>query len=186
MSFISLGLSEHLVTALSELGYQHPTPIQQKAIPATLEGRDVLAAAETGSGKTAGFSLPILQRLLTEEKPSGNHVAALVLVPTRELAVQVEEAVRQYARHFPRKLKTLAVYGGVSINPQMQGMRGGCDVLVATPGRLIDLIERNAIKLNAVDTLVLDEADRMLDLGFADELCTILDLLPKKRQNLLF
>ncbi len=191
MSFISLGLSEYLVTALTELGYQQPTPIQQKAIPATLEGHDVLAAAETGSGKTAGFSLPILQRLLTvapsEDKRKGsNQVFALVLVPTRELAVQIEEAVRQYARHFPRKLKTLAVYGGVAINPQMQGMRGGCDVLVATPGRLIDLIERNAVKLNTVNTLVLDEADRMLDLGFSDELRTILDLLPQQRQNLLF
>ncbi len=186
MSFTSLGLSDFLLKSLQDLGYEQPTPIQEKAIPAILEGTDILAAAETGSGKTAGFTLPILERLVKALPPKGNLVTALVLVPTRELAVQVEEAIRQYARFFPRKLKTLAVYGGVSINTQMQGMRGGCDIVVATPGRLLDLVDRNAVDLRAVTTLVLDEADRMLDLGFADELDEILDELPRKRQNLLF
>ncbi|MCP4596990.1 DEAD/DEAH box helicase [Neptuniibacter sp.] len=186
MSFTSLGLSEFLLKSLKDLGYEQPTPIQEKAIPAILEGDDILAAAETGSGKTAGFTLPILERLVKALPPQGNLVTALVLVPTRELAVQVEEAIRQYARFFPRKLKTLAVFGGVSINNQMQAMRGGCDIVVATPGRLLDLVDRNAVDLRAVTTLVLDEADRMLDLGFADELDEILDELPNQRQNLLF
>lgn len=186
MSFSSLGLSDFLLNALTDLGYEQPTPIQEKAIPATLTGSDILAAAETGSGKTAGFVLPILERLKDGLEPRGNLTHVLVLVPTRELAVQVEEAIRQYAKYFPRKFKSLAVYGGVSINPQMQAMRGGCDIVVATPGRLIDLYKRNAIDLRAVHTLVLDEADRMLDLGFADELDDILDELPEQRQNLLF
>lgn len=186
MSFTSLGLSDFLLQALTDLGYEQPTPIQLKAIPATLEGNDLLAAAETGSGKTAGFVLPILERMKGDLPPRSNHANVLVLVPTRELAVQVEEAVQQYAKYFPRKLKSLAVYGGVSINLQMQAMRSGCDIVVATPGRLIDLFKRNAIDLRAVHTLVLDEADRMMDLGFADELDDILDELPEKRQNLLF
>lgn len=186
MSFTSLGLSDFLLQALDDLGYEQPTPIQLKAIPATLEGNDVLAAAETGSGKTAGFVLPILEQMKNALPPRSNHANVLILAPTRELAVQVEEAIQQYAKHFPRKLKSLAVYGGVSINMQMQAMRSGCDIVVATPGRLIDLFKRNAIDLRAVHTLVLDEADRMLDLGFADELDDILDELPEKRQNLLF
>ena len=186
MSFSSLGLSDFLLQAVNDLGYEHATPIQLKAIPAVLEGSDLLAAAETGSGKTAGFVLPILEKMKTGIAPRSNHANVLVLVPTRELAVQVEEAVQQYAKHFPRKLKSLAVYGGVSINTQMQAMRSGCDIVVATPGRLIDLFKRNAIDLRAVHTLVLDEADRMLDLGFADELDDILDELPEQRQNLLF
>ncbi|WP_415884035.1 DEAD/DEAH box helicase [Neptuniibacter sp. QD72_48] len=186
MSFSALGLSDFLLSALSDLGYEQPTPIQQQSIPVTLEGKDVLAAAETGSGKTAAFTLPILQSLATSLPPRNNLVTALVLVPTRELAVQVEEAIRQYGRNFPRKLKSLAIYGGVSINAQMQAMRGGADIVVATPGRLIDLFERNAVDLRNVSTLVLDEADRMLDLGFADELDDILDELPEQRQNLLF
>ncbi|WP_415895901.1 DEAD/DEAH box helicase [Neptuniibacter sp. PT34_22] len=186
MSFSALGLSDFLLSALSDLGYEQPTPIQQQSIPVTLEGKDVLAAAETGSGKTAAFTLPILQSLATALPPRNNLVTALVLVPTRELAVQVEEAIRQYGRNFPRKLKSLAIYGGVSINAQMQAMRGGADIVVATPGRLIDLFERNAVDLRNVSTLVLDEADRMLDLGFADELDDILDELPEQRQNLLF
>ena len=185
-SFSTLGLADFLLTALSDLGYEQPTPIQQQSIPPTLQGRDILAAAETGSGKTAAFALPILQRLEQTPEVRNNLVSALVLVPTRELAVQVEEAIRQYGKQFPRKLKTLAIYGGVSINAQMQAMRGGADVVVATPGRLIDLFERNAVDLRAVNTLVLDEADRMLDLGFADELDDILDELPEQRQNLLF
>ena len=186
MSFSTLGLSGFLLDALTDLGYEQPTPVQEKAIPPTLEGNDLLAAAETGSGKTAGFVLPILERMKDGIPPRGNLAHVLVLVPTRELAVQVEEAVQQYAKYFPRKFKSLAVYGGVSINTQMQAMRGGCDIVVATPGRLIDLFKRNAIDLRAVHTLVLDEADRMLDLGFADELDDILEELPEQRQNLLF
>ncbi|MAY41345.1 MULTISPECIES: DEAD/DEAH box helicase [unclassified Neptuniibacter] len=186
MSFTSLGLSDFLLQAVNDLGYEQATPIQLKAIPAVLEGNDLLAAAETGSGKTAGFVLPILEKMKVGLAPRSNHANVLVLVPTRELAVQVEEAVQQYAKYFPRKLKSLAVYGGVSINTQMQAMRSGCDIVVATPGRLIDLFKRNAIDLRAVHTLVLDEADRMLDLGFADELDDILDELPERRQNLLF
>jgi superfamily II DNA/RNA helicase len=186
MSFTSLGLSDFLLQAVNDLGYEQATPIQLKAIPAVLEGNDLLAAAETGSGKTAGFVLPILEKMKAGLAPRSNHANVLVLVPTRELAVQVEEAVQQYAKHFPRKLKSLAVYGGVSINTQMQAMRSGCDIVVATPGRLIDLFKRNAIDLRAVHTLVLDEADRMLDLGFAEELDDILDELPEQRQNLLF
>lgn len=186
MSFSSLGLSDSINKALLELEYHTPTAIQAEAIPSVLQGRDLLAAAETGSGKTAAFALPLLEQLAAEHPPQGNLVSALVLVPTRELASQVEEAFRTYARHLPRKVKTLAIYGGVSINTQMQAMRGGRDIVVATPGRLIDLMERNAVDLRAVRTLVLDEADRMLDLGFADELDEILDELPIKRQNLLF
>ncbi|MDO6513123.1 MULTISPECIES: DEAD/DEAH box helicase [unclassified Neptuniibacter] len=186
MSFSSLNLSDFLLNALTDLGYTEPTPVQLKAIPATLEGKDVLAAAETGSGKTAGFVLPILERMKDSIPPRSNHANVLILVPTRELAVQVEEAVQQYAKYFPRRLKSLAVYGGVSINTQMQAMRSGCDIVVATPGRLIDLFKRNAIDLRAVHSLVLDEADRMLDLGFSDELDDILDELPEQRQNLLF
>lgn len=186
MSFSSLNLSDFLLNALTDLGYTEPTPVQLKAIPATLEGKDVLAAAETGSGKTAGFVLPILERMKDSIPPRSNHANVLILVPTRELAVQVEEAVQQYAKYFPRRLKSLAVYGGVSINTQMQAMRSGCDIVVSTPGRLIDLFKRNAIDLRAVHSLVLDEADRMLDLGFSDELDDILDELPEQRQNLLF
>ncbi len=186
MSFTSLGLSDFLIQAVSDLGYEQPTPIQLKAIPPILDGCDLLAAAETGSGKTAGFVLPILEKMQDALPARSNHANVLILVPTRELAVQVEEAVQQYSKQFPRKLKSLAVYGGVSINLQMQAMRGGCDIVVATPGRLIDLFKRNAIDLRAIHTLVLDEADRMLDLGFADELDDILDELPERRQNLLF
>jgi len=186
MSFTSLGLSDFLIQAVNDLGYEQPTPIQLKAIPPILDGHDLLAAAETGSGKTAGFVLPILEKMQDALPARSNHANVLILVPTRELAVQVEEAVQQYSQQFPRKLKSLAVYGGVSINLQMQAMRSGCDIVVATPGRLIDLFKRNAIDLRAIHTLVLDEADRMLDLGFADELDDILDELPQRRQNLLF
>ncbi|MBB1489233.1 DEAD/DEAH box helicase [Oceanospirillum sp. D5] len=186
MSFISLGLSDYLLTALSDLGYTKPTPIQEKSIPAVLAGHDVLAAAETGSGKTAGFSLPVLQKLQSQPIRARNKVSALVLVPTRELAVQVTDSIVQYARNCPDGVKAVAVYGGVAINPQMQAMRGGCDILVATPGRLIDLVSRNAIQLDAVSVLILDEADRMLGLGFAEELAAIFEHLPEKRQNLLF
>ncbi|GAB7528772.1 DEAD/DEAH box helicase [Pseudomonas sp. 3A(2025)] len=185
MTFASLGLIEPLLRALEALGYQTPTPVQAKAIPAVLEGRDLMAAAQTGTGKTAGFALPLLQRLTMEgPKVAANSVRALVLAPTRELAEQVHASFSQYAEHVP--LSTYAVYGGVSINPQMMRLRRGVDVLVATPGRLLDLHRQNAVKFNQVQILVLDEADRMLDLGFSEELRGIYNVLPKKRQTLLF
>ena len=186
MSFSALGLSGLFQHKLDELGYTAPTKVQVQAIPAVLEGRDVLAAAETGSGKTAAFVLPLLEKLLDHPRPHSHQVSVLILVPTRELAVQVKQAVQEYSLDYPRRLKALAVYGGVSINTQMQAMLAGCDVMVATPGRLLDLIEKNAIRLDQVEYLVLDEADRMLDLGFADELERIMNLLPAQRQNLLF
>ena len=185
MTFASLGLIEPLQRALDELDYKIPTPVQAQAIPAVLAGRDLMAAAQTGTGKTAGFALPLLQRLMMEgPEVASNSVRALVLVPTRELAEQVHESIRVYGQHLP--LRTYAVYGGVSINPQMMKLRKGIDVLVATPGRLLDLFRQNAVKFNQLQTLVLDEADRMLDLGFADELRAVYAALPKKRQTLLF
>jgi len=185
MTFATLGLIEPLLRALETLGYQTPTPVQAQAIPAVLAGRDLMAAAQTGTGKTAGFAVPLLQLLAMEgPKVTSNSVRALILVPTRELAEQVHESVRQYAEHLP--LSTYAVYGGVSINPQMMKLRKGVDLLVATPGRLLDLFRQNALKFNQLQTLVLDEADRMLDLGFSEELSNIYRVLPKKRQTLLF
>lgn len=184
MSFASLGLSEPLLRAVNELGYDTPTPIQLKAIPAVLAGKDVMAAAQTGTGKTASFVLPLLQLLSCGRRLKGNYARVLVLTPTRELAMQVAESVASYGQHLT--LKSTVVYGGVKINPQMMKLRGGVDVLVATPGRLIDLVRQNAIKLDQIEALVLDEADRMLDLGFSDEIGKILALLPRRRQNLLF
>lgn len=184
MSFADLGLSDHLLQALSDKGYQQPTPIQAAAIPAVLEGRDVMAAAQTGTGKTAGFVLPMLQLLQQGAKVRSNSVRALVLTPTRELAAQVQENAQYYGRHTP--LKTEVVFGGVKINPQMQRLRSGVDLLVATPGRLLDLYSQNAVRFDQVEILVLDEADRMLDMGFIRDIRKILNLLPKKRQNLLF
>ncbi|AIN61792.1 DEAD/DEAH box helicase [Pseudomonas soli] len=185
MNFAQLGLIEPLLRTLQTLDYTTPTPIQAKAIPAVLAGRDLMAAAQTGTGKTAGFALPVLQRLALEgEKVASNSIRALVLVPTRELAEQVHNNVREYAENLP--LSTYAVYGGVSINPQMMRLRRGVDLLVATPGRLLDLFRQNAVKFNQVQTLVLDEADRMLDLGFAEELQSVYAALPRKRQTLLF
>jgi ATP-dependent RNA helicase RhlE len=185
MTFSTLGLSELLLRALETLGYQTPTPIQTQAIPAVLAGRDLMAAAQTGTGKTAGFALPILQRLVAEATPVGsNSVRVLVLVPTRELAEQVHQSFREYGRYLT--LRTYAVYGGVSINPQMMKLRKGVDVLVATPGRLLDLHRQNAVRFGEVQTLVLDEADRMLDLGFSRELDAVFAVLPKRRQTLLF
>ncbi|RZL62645.1 MAG: DEAD/DEAH box helicase [Variovorax sp.] len=186
MPFTSFGLDAALVRAVSELGFDAPTPIQQAAIPSILEGRDVLATAQTGSGKTAAFSLPLLQRQLASPVAAVRRTRALVLVPTRELAAQVGETIRALAQHAPRRLRIAVVFGGVSINPQMMGLRGGADIVVATPGRLLDLVAHNALRLDAVDTLVLDEADRLFDLGFAEELGRILALLPAQRQNLLF
>lgn len=184
MPFAALGLAAPLLRAIDESGYATPTPIQIKAIPAVLAGRDVLAAAQTGTGKTASFTLPLLQRLASGCKVKSNHIRALVLTPTRELAVQVGQSVASYGQHL--SLKSGVVYGGVKINPQMMKLRGGVDVLVATPGRLLDLFGQNAVKFSQVEMLVLDEADRMLDLGFSGEIRQILALLPKTRQNLLF
>ncbi|MFC5547502.1 DEAD/DEAH box helicase [Massilia aerilata] len=185
MSFASLGLIDQIVRTLSALSYTTPTPVQSQAIPAVLEGRDVMAAAQTGTGKTAGFALPLLQRLVTDGmQVNSNSARALVLVPTRELAEQVHQSVRAYGEGLP--LRTMVAYGGVSINPQMMRLRKGVDVLVATPGRLLDLQRQNALRLNQVQTLVLDEADRMLDLGFSRDIDQLLALLPKRRQTLLF
>ena len=189
MSFSSLGLSPTLLRALADQGFDRPTPVQPQAIPLVLAGRDVLASAETGSGKTVAFCLPVLQALAqTPAAASGRQrrARALILVPTRELAVQIGEVARQLARHEAVALKVTVVFGGVSINPQMMGLRGGADLVVATPGRLLDLIDHNALELSAVQTLVLDEADRLLDLGFEQELQRILALLPARRQNLFF
>lgn len=184
MSFDSLGLSDPLIKAISDKGYTEPSPIQLKAIPAILSGRDVMAMAQTGTGKTAGFTLPLLQRLSSGPKVESNHIRALVLTPTRELAAQVAENVHQYGKYLP--LKSAVVFGGVKINPQMQKLRGGVDVLVATPGRLLDLYKQNAIKFSQLEVLVLDEADRMLDMGFIHDIRRIIALLPPKRQNLMF
>src|SRR6056297_2563888 len=183
MSFSSLGLSEQLVRATSDQGYETPSPIQAQAIPAVLSGRDVMAAAQTGTGKTAGFTLPILQRLSANPR-AGKGPRALILTPTRELAAQVHDSVALYSRYMPTK--SAVVFGGVKINPQMMKLRKGLDILVATPGRLMDLHQQNAVSFHEVEVLVLDEADRMLDMGFIRDIRKILALLPAKRQNLLF
>ncbi|WP_339670986.1 DEAD/DEAH box helicase [Dasania marina] len=195
-SFKELGLIAPLLARLTELEYTQPTPIQAQAIPSVLAGRDLIAGANTGSGKTATFALPLLQQLSlelpsTRGSKQGNFVTGLILVPTRELAKQVADSIRSYAAHLNGEVKTVAVFGGVSANTQMLALRGGTDILVATPGRLLDLIASNAIKLDRVKTLVLDEADRMLSLGFADELAELLAFMPnksgpKQKQILLF
>ena len=193
-SFATLGLIPPLLTRLPELEYQQPTPIQAQAIPSVLAGRDLIAGANTGSGKTATFALPLLHHLSEAKNKNktksptdkGNYVAGLILVPTRELAKQVADSIKSYAAHLNGGIKTVAVFGGVSVNTQMLALRGGTDILVATPGRLLDLISSNAIKLDKVQTLVLDEADRMLSLGFTEELSALLALLPKRKQTLLF
>ncbi|MEJ8756696.1 DEAD/DEAH box helicase [Pontibacter sp. H259] len=185
MSFSLLGLSQSLLKAVQQLGYTSPYPIQQQAIPAVLKGNDVLGIAQTGSGKTAAFALPILELLQKKTTARNRFVTCLVLVPTRELAMQVEETFYNLSLHLPQRIKILAVFGGVSINPQMMKL-SGTDVLVATPGRLLDLVEHNAVKLSEVEILVLDEADKMLNLGFKEEMDRIFKLLPARRQNLLF
>jgi ATP-dependent RNA helicase RhlE len=184
MSFASLGLSAPILDAVDEQGYQTPTPIQAQAIPAVLEGKDVMGAAQTGTGKTAGFTLPILQRLSKGRPAQANQARALILTPTRELAAQVGESVSTYGRNLP--LRSAVVFGGVKINPQMIKLRKGVDVLVATPGRLLDLYNQNAVRFKHLEVLVLDEADRMLDMGFIHDIRKILNLLPKQRQNLMF
>ncbi|MGF1715791.1 DEAD/DEAH box helicase [Photobacterium chitinilyticum] len=191
-SFTELALIQPLLARLTELEYQQPTPIQAQVIPSVLAGRDLIAGANTGSGKTAAFALPMLQDLFTQKHTDntkggkGNYVTGLILVPTRELAKQVADSIKSYAVHFNGAIKTVAVFGGVSANTQMLALRGGTDILVATPGRLLDLISSNAIKLDKVKTLVLDEADRMLSLGFTEELSELLGQLPKQKQTLLF
>jgi ATP-dependent RNA helicase RhlE len=175
-----------LLRGIAEKGYTTPTAIQLAAIPAIMQGRDVLASAQTGSGKTAAFALPMLQSLIDAPLTKTRTVRGLVLVPTRELAAQVGEAILALGKYMPQLPKVTVVFGGVSINPQMMGLRTGADIIVATPGRLVDLIDHNAVKLGDVETLVLDEADRLLDLGFGEELNRILALLPAKRQNLFF
>src|SRR5271165_513982 len=185
MSFSDLGLLPELLRAVADKGYDVPSPIQLQAIPAVLSGRDVLAGAQTGTGKTAGFVLPILQRLKADQEHGASRAPrALVLTPTRELAAQVAQSARDYGKHLP--LRTYQVFGGVSINPQIAALRGGCDILVATPGRLLDLAQQRAVDLSRVQVLVLDEADRMLDMGFIHDIRRIIKLLPAKRQNLLF
>ncbi len=185
MSFSDLGLLPELLRAVSDKGYDTPSPIQLQAIPAVLAGRDVLAGAQTGTGKTAGFVLPILQRLSGDAAHSAKSAPrALVLTPTRELAAQVAESARNYGKYLP--IRTYQVFGGVSINPQISALRNGCDILVATPGRLLDLAQQRAVDLSKVQVLVLDEADRMLDMGFIPDIRRIIKLLPQQRQNLLF
>jgi ATP-dependent RNA helicase RhlE len=182
MSFSDLGLVPELLRAVADKGYDVPSPIQLQAIPAVLAGRDVLAGAQTGTGKTAGFVLPILQRLAAGTATRAPR--ALVLTPTRELAAQVAQSARDYGKYMP--LRVMQVFGGVNINPQISGLRSGCDILVATPGRLLDLAQQRAVDLSGVSVLVLDEADRMLDMGFIPDIKRIIKLLPPKRQNLLF
>ncbi|WP_375758694.1 DEAD/DEAH box helicase [Corallococcus exercitus] len=186
MTFASLGLSDALTRAVAELGYDEPTPVQRAAIPVVLRGGDVQASAKTGSGKTAAYLLPLLEALRARPGGSVRPVRAFILVPTRELAAQIVEAIQQYGRHLKKPLKTCLAVGGVSANPQMLALRGGADIVVATPGRALDLVEQNALRLGQVETLVLDEADRLFSLGFADELNRLLALLPARRQNLLF
>lgn len=185
MSFKTLGLSQPLLRAISEQGYLNPTPIQKQAIPVILEKKDVLAGAQTGTGKTAGFTLPLLELLSqkhhNQKKP---HVKALILTPTRELAAQVALSVETYGKYLP--YKTAVIFGGVGINPQIAKLRKGVDIVIATPGRLLDLMEQKAVNLSQIECLILDEADRMLDMGFIRDIKKILAVLPKNRQNLLF
>jgi ATP-dependent RNA helicase RhlE len=185
MSFSSMGLSQALLDAISGQNYAQPYPIQLQAIPAILNGKDILGIAQTGSGKTAGYVLPMLEMFQHTAPTRNRHIKGLVLVPSRELAVQVGEVFQLFSSRLPRKVKTLSVFGGVSVNPQMMQIMGTV-ILVATPGRLLDLVSSNSVKLSQVEILVLDEADKMLNLGFKEEMNRILELLPSKRQNLLF
>jgi ATP-dependent RNA helicase RhlE len=184
MSFSTLGLSDPLLRAVSDKGYTTPSPIQAEAIPAVLKGHDVMAAAQTGTGKTAGFTLPLLQKLSQGSLAKSNQARALVLTPTRELAAQIAENVEAYGKYL--NLRSAVVFGGVKINPQMMKLRKGADVLIATPGRLLDLHQQNAIAFDQLEVLILDEADRMLDMGFIHDIRKILKTLPKQRQNLMF
>jgi len=185
MHFSDLGLSPALLTAIQRANYDTPYPIQVEAIPAVLQRKDILGLAPTGSGKTAAYILPILQHLLQQEAPRDRQVPVLVLVPTRELAIQVAEVTENFSRFLPRRIKSLAIFGGVSINPQMMKL-GGVEVLIATPGRLIDLVGRNSVGISRIHTLVIDEADKLLQMGFREEMDHLLELTPKKKQTLLF
>jgi ATP-dependent RNA helicase RhlE len=184
MTFSTLGLSAPLLRAVLEQGYDTPTPIQTQAIPVVLRGDDLLASAQTGTGKTAGFTLPLLQRLADEPRAKSNHVKVLILAPTRELAAQIHQSVLQYGQYL--NLRSAVVFGGVKINPQMIKLRAGVEILVATPGRLMDLYSQRAVRFDELKTLVLDEADRMLDMGFIHDIKRIMSLLPRVRQTLLF
>lgn len=184
MSFADLGLSRPILDAVSAKGYDTPSPIQAEAIPAVIQGKDLMAAAQTGTGKTAGFTLPLLELLSRGTPSKGGQVRALILTPTRELAAQVAESVNDYSKNLP--LRSAVVFGGVKINPQISRLRGGVDILVATPGRLLDLYNQRVVKFSQLEVLVLDEADRMLDMGFIHDIKKILAVLPKQRQNLLF
>ena len=184
MSFADLGLSTPILDAVKQQGYDTPSPIQAQAIPAVLKGQDLMAAAQTGTGKTAGFTLPLLEILSTGPKVNANQVRALILTPTRELAAQIEASIKNYGANLP--LTSTVVFGGVKINPQMMRLRAGVDILVATPGRLLDLANQNAVRFSQLEVLVLDEADRMLDMGFIHDIRKIISKLPAKRQNLLF
>jgi len=185
MSFNKLGLSSPLLKAIKEQGYDTPTPIQEQAIPIILQKKDILAGAQTGTGKTAGFTLPLLELLIRSKHQTQQHkVKALILTPTRELAAQVEESVRLYGKH--TSYKSAVIFGGVKINPQIVALRKGVDIVVATPGRLLDHISQNTINLKHVDFLILDEADRMLDMGFVNDIKKVIAVLPKERQTLLF
>lgn len=185
MPFKVLGLASYLIEALEKQSYKKPTPVQEQVIPLILQGKDVLGIAPTGSGKTAAYVLPILQNLAGKTSTKNRHINVLVLVPTRELAGQVEKVFQSFAQDLPFRFKSMAVYGGASINPQMKGMQH-VNVLVATPGRLLELVEYNAVHFNGLNTLVLDEADKMLNLGFKKEMDQIFERLPTERQNLLF
>ena len=185
MPFTSLGLHPSLIKTLADQGYERPYPIQKEVIPAILQKKDVLGIAPTGSGKTAGYVLPLLMNMQGNMAAGNRHINILVLVPTRELAVQVREVFQEFGKAIPHPVKTLAVFGGVSINPQMMALQG-VNILIATPGRLLELVESNAVHLSGIETLVLDEADKMLNLGFKIEMDRIFALLPEKRQNLLF
>ncbi|PHR30183.1 MAG: ATP-dependent RNA helicase RhlE [Desulfotalea sp.] len=184
MSFNTMGLSEPILRAIEEQGYTTPTPIQKKAIPIVLEGKDLMAAAQTGTGKTAGFALPILEMLSKGKKVQSNQVKTLILTPTRELAAQIDASFVAYGKYLP--LRSTVVFGGVKINPQMMTLRKGVDILVATPGRLLDLYNQKAVRFSQLEILVLDEADRMLDMGFIHDIKKILALLPKNRQTLMY
>ena len=183
MSFTQFGFAKPIALAIAEKGYDSPTAVQKRAIPVVLKGRDVMVSAQTGTGKTAGFTLPLLQNLLSQPK-SGKLPRALILTPTRELAAQVHASVNTYAKHL--SFKTAVIFGGVKINPQIKRLRQGCDIVIATPGRLLDLIQQGELKLSEIEIFVLDEADRMLDMGFIHDIKRVLKLLPQKRQNLLF
>ena len=184
MTFSTLGLSEPILRAIIEQGYNTPTPIQAQAIPVVLRGGDLLASAQTGTGKTAGFTLPLLQRLSEQPRAKSNHAKVLVLAPTRELAAQIHQSVLQYGKYL--NLRSTVVFGGVKINPQMIKLRAGVEILIATPGRLLDLYSQRAVRFDELTTLVLDEADRMLDMGFIHDIKKIMALLPRVRQTLLF